>query len=147
MNKQLQREMVKLGFNKGEVRKDHYDGKNSIFKIGILVKITYNIEQILDTLDKISIVPTRVFVEKNRCHVDWGAQRPVVVTNLVDYLNLVYEFIDYVDTLGLGEWEVSIGMFQDDPHYIGRNKIKNSKPRFNEKNFNTIGGFDVIPIG
>lgn len=142
-----QRELVLNEFRKGEVRKDHYNGKNILTRLAIHIKYYSDrkMNEIVSLLKDIDIRPEFIIIEQQerRIEVGWFSQNNNVLLDENDYLRLIDEFIDYIINLNLDNWNIQIGMFYDDPIELTINEYEDleivKNPEFNKENFGLEG--------
>lgn len=151
MNKYIQRERAREEFKRGGVREDHYNGENSITRLAIDIEINSEDQKnaYINFFKHLEIKPEfLVFDESEKCmHIWWYSQQYNIVTSEKQYLKLVDNFIEYVDTLGLKDWEIDTGSFGDDPIYLCWNDMENKKviinSIFNRESFGLHGEMQI----
>lgn len=142
-----QRELVLNEFRKERVRKDHYNGKNILTRLAINIKYNSDrkMNEIVSLLKDIDIRPEFIIVkqQERKIAVWWFSQQNNVILNEKNYLRLIDEFIDYLINLNLDNWDIEIGMFDDDPIELNINEYENleivKNPKFNKENFGLKG--------
>lgn len=151
MNKYTEKERVREEFKKGNVRKDHYNGKNSITRLAIDIKIDSEKQKTayINFFKHLEIRPEfLIFDEAKKCmQIWWFSQQNNVVTSKKQYLKLLDNFIEYVETLGLENWKIDTGSLGDDPIYLFLEKAKSEKiiinPVFDRESFGLRGEMQI----
>lgn len=146
-----QRELVLNEFIKGEVRKDHYDGKNILSRLAINIEYYSNREmnEILSLLKDADIRPEFIIIvqQERKIEVWWYSQNNNVIFDEKNYLRLIDEFMNYIIKLNLDNWHIEIGMFSDDPIELEKHEYENleivKNPEFNKENFGLDGESQV----
>lgn len=146
-----QRELVLNEFIKGEVRKDHYDGKNILSRLAINIKYYSDREmnEILSLLKDADIRPEFIIIvqQERKIEVWWYSQNYNVIFDEKNYLRLIDEFMNYIIKLNLDNWDIQIGMFSDDPIELEEYEYENleivKNPEFNKENFGLDGESQV----
>lgn len=146
-----QRELVLNEFIKGEVRKDHYDGKNILSRVAINIKYYSDREmnEILSLLKDADIRPEFIIIvqQERKIEVWWYSQNYNVIFDEKNYLRLIDEFMNYIIKLNLDNWHIEIGMFSDDPIELEEYEYENleivKNPEFNKENFGLDGESQV----
>lgn len=146
-----QRELVLNEFIKGEVRKDHYDGKNILSRLAINIKYYSDREmnEILSLLKDADIRPEFIIIvqQERKIEVWWYSQNYNVIFDEKNYLRLIDEFMNYIIKLNLDNWHIEIGMFSDDPIELEEYEYENleivKNPEFNKENFGLDGESQV----
>lgn len=142
-----QKEMVLNEFRKERVRKDHYNGKNILTRLAINIKYNSDrkMNEIVSLLKEIDIRPGFIIIrqQERKIAVWWFSQQNNVILDEKNYLRLIDEFIDYLINLNLDDWDIEIGMFDDDPIELNINEYENleivKNPKFNKENFGLKG--------
>lgn len=148
-----QRKIILL-FLKNWVREDHYDGKNELYRLtASLYSITgkwinkgniltkENIEDIKLLLSSLSIPPHRIFITYDNVVVDWIPNGALVLNSKDEYLQLVLDFIAYLDKLDFVKFDTELDSFGDDPqepYEDTENLRKVCYPKFTVENFGAI---------
>ena len=142
-----QKELVLNEFRKERVREDHYNGNNVLCRLAISVKYDSDKErdEIVSLLKSIDIIPEFIIIyqKEREISVWWFSQMNNVIFDEKNYLRLIDEFIDYVIKLNLNNWDIEIGMLDDDPIGYDINKCENIEiavnPKFTQNNFGLNG--------
>lgn len=146
-----QRELVLNEFIKGEVRKDHYDGKNILSRLAINIEYYSDREmnEIISLLKDADIRPEFIIIvqQERKIEVWWYSQNYNVIFDEKNYLRLIDEFMNYIIKLNLDNWHIEIGMFSDDPIELEEHEYENleivKNPEFNKENFGLDGESQV----
>ena len=142
-----QRELVLNEFRKERVRKDHYNGKNILTRLAINIKYNSDrkMNEIVSLLKEIDIRPEFIIINQQEREISvwWFSQQNNVIFNEKNYLRLIDEFIDYVISLRLDNWNIEIGMLDDDPIEVDLQENENLdvviNPKFTKRNFGLNG--------
>lgn len=142
-----QRELVLNEFRKERVRKDHYNGKNILTRLAINIKYNSDrkMNEIVSLLKEIDIRAGFIIIrqQERKIAVWWFSQQNNVILDEKNYLRLIDEFIDYIINLNLDNWDIEMGMFDDDPIELNINEYENleivKNPKFNKENFGLKG--------
>ena len=142
-----QKELVLNEFRKERVREDHYNGNNVLCRLAISVKYDSDKErdEIVSLLKSIDIIPEFIIIyqKEREISVWWFSQMNNVIFDEKNYLRLIDEFIDYIINLNLDNWDIEMGMFDDDPIELNINEYENleivKNPKFNKENFGLKG--------
>ena len=136
-----QKELVLIEFREERVRETHYDGKNVLTRLAINIKYDSDRkrDEIVSLLKEIDIRPEFIIINQQEREISvwWFSQQNNVIFNEKNYLRLIDEFIDYVISLRLDNWNIEIGMLDDDPIEVDLQENENLdvviNPKFNTK--------------
>ena len=107
-------EMIKTG----EVRNDQYNGENVLMRLAIDVKFNSEkqLNEIINLIKKIDITPEIILINKKEKGIDisWFSQKNNIISSEDYYLVLIDKFIDYISKLKFDNWNINLGMFNDD---------------------------------
>lgn len=142
-----QKELVLNEFREERVREAHYDGKNVLTRLAINIKYDSDRERDkrVSLLKEIDIRPEFIIINQQEKEISvwWFSQQNNVIFNEKNYLRLIDEFIDYVISLKLDNWNIEIGMLDDDPIELNIHEDKNLdiivNPKFTKNNFGLNG--------
>lgn len=142
-----QKELVLNEFREERVRESHYDGNNVLCRLAINIKYDSDRErdEIVSLLKGIDIRPEFIIVSQQEREISvwWISQQNNVIFDEKNYLRLIDEFIDYVIKLNLENWDIEIGMLDDDPIGSDIHKYENVEivvnPKFTQNNFGLNG--------
>ena len=142
-----QKELVLNQFREERVRESHFDGNNVLCRLAIGIKYDSDKErdEIVSLLKSIDIIPEFIIIcqKRRKISVWWFSQMNNVIFDEKNYLRLIDEFIDYVIKLNLNNWDIEIGMLDDDPIEYDINKFENIEiivnPKFTQNNFGLNG--------
>ena len=142
-----QKELVLIEFREERVRETHYDGKNVLTRLAINIKYDSDRkrDEIVSLLKEIDIRPEFIIINKQEREISvwWFSQQNNVIFNEKNYLRLIDEFIDYVISLRLDNWNIEIGMLDDDPIEVDLQENENLdvviNPKFTKRNFGLNG--------
>lgn len=142
-----QKELVLIEFREERVRETHYDGKNVLTRLAINIKYDSDRkrDEIVSLLKEIDIRPEFIIINQQEREISvwWFSQQNNVIFNEKNYLRLIDEFIDYVISLRLDNWNIEIGMLDDDPIEVGLQENENLdvviNPKFTKRNFGLNG--------
>lgn len=142
-----QKELVLIEFREERVRETHYDGKNVLTRLAINIKYDSDRkrDEIVSLLKEIDIRPEFIIINQQEREISvwWFSQQNNVIFNEKNYLRLIDEFIDYVISLRLDNWNIEIGMLDDDPIEVDLQENENLdvviNPKFTKRNFGLNG--------
>ena len=142
-----QKELVLIEFREERVRETHYDGKNVLTRMAINIKYDSDRkrDEIVSLLKEIDIRPEFIIINQQEREISvwWFSQQNNVIFNEKNYLRLIDEFIDYVISLRLDNWNIEIGMLDDDPIEVDLQENENLdvviNPKFTKRNFGLNG--------
>ena len=142
-----QKELVLIEFREERVRETHYDGKNVLTRLAINIKYDSDRkrDEIVSLLKEIDIRPEFIIINQQEKEISvwWFSQQNNVIFNEKNYLRLIDEFIDYVISLRLDNWNIEIGMLDDDPIEVDLQENENLdvviNPKFTKRNFGLNG--------
>ena len=142
-----QKELVLIEFREERVRETHYDGKNVLTRLAINIKYDSDRkrDEIVSLLKEIDIRPKFIIINQQEREISvwWFSQQNNVIFNEKNYLRLIDEFIDYVISLRLDNWNIEIGMLDDDPIEVDLQENENLdvviNPKFTKRNFGLNG--------
>lgn len=142
-----QKELVLNEFKEERVRESHYDGNNVLCRLAINIKYDSDRErdEIVSLLKGIDIRPEFIIVSQQEREISvwWISQQNNVIFNEKNYLRLIDEFMDYVISLKLDNWNIEIGMLDDDPIEVNIQENENLdvviNPKFTKINFGLNG--------
>ena len=142
-----QKELVLIEFRVERVRETHYDGKNVLTRLAINIKYDSDRkrDEIVSLLKEIDIRPEFIIINQQEREISvwWFSQQNNVIFNEKNYLRLIDEFIDYVISLRLDNWNIEIGMLDDDPIEVDLQENENLdvviNPKFTKRNFGLNG--------
>ena len=142
-----QKELVLIEFREERVRETHYDGKNVLTRLAINIKYDSDRkrDEIVSLLKEIDIRPEFIIINQQEREISvwWFSQQNNVIFNEKNYLRLIDEFIDYVISLRLDNWNIEIGMLDDDPIEEDLQENENLdvviNPKFTKRNFGLNG--------
>ena len=142
-----QKELVLIEFREERVRETHYDGKNILTRLAINIKYDSDRkrDEIVSLLKEIDIRPEFIIINQQEREISvwWFSQQNNVIFNEKNYLRLIDEFIDYVISLRLDNWNIEIGMLDDDPIEVDLQENENLdvviNPKFTKRNFGLNG--------
>ena len=142
-----QKELVLIEFREERVRETHYDGKNVLTRLAINIKYDSDRkrDEIVSLLKEIDIRPEFIIINQQEREISvwWFLQQNNVIFNEKNYLRLIDEFIDYVISLRLDNWNIEIGMLDDDPIEVDLQENENLdvviNPKFTKRNFGLNG--------
>lgn len=142
-----QKELVLIEFREERVRETHYDGKNVLTRLAINIKYDSDRkrDEIVSLLKEIDIRPEFIIINQQEIEISvwWFSQQNNVIFNEKNYLRLIDEFIDYVISLRLDNWNIEIGMLDDDPIEVDLQENENLdvviNPKFTKRNFGLNG--------
>ena len=142
-----QKELVLIEFREERVRETHYDGKNVLTRLAINIKYDSDRkrDEIVSLLKEIDIRPEFIIINQQEREISvwWFSQQNNVIFNEKNYLRLIDEFIDYVISLRLDNWNIEIGMLDDDPIEVDLQENENLdvviNPKFTRRNFGLNG--------
>lgn len=142
-----QKELVLIEFREERVRETHYDGKNVLTRLAINIKYDSDRkrDEIVYLLKEIDIRPEFIIINQQEREISvwWFSQQNNVIFNEKNYLRLIDEFIDYVISLRLDNWNIEIGMLDDDPIEVDLQENENLdvviNPKFTKRNFGLNG--------
>ena len=142
-----QKELVLIEFREERVRETHYDGKNVLTRLAINIKYDSDRkrDEIVSLLKEIDIRPEFIIINQQEREISvwWFSQQNNVIFNEKNYLRLIDEFIDYVISLRLDNWNIEIGMLDDDPREVDLQENENLdvviNPKFTKRNFGLNG--------
>ena len=142
-----QKELVLIEFREERVRETHYDGKNVLTRLAINIKYDSDRkrDEIVSLLKEIDIRPEFIIINQQEREISvwWFSQQNNVIFNAKNYLRLIDEFIDYVISLRLDNWNIEIGMLDDDPIEVDLQENENLdvviNPKFTKRNFGLNG--------
>lgn len=142
-----QKELVLNEFRKERVREDHYNGKNILTRLAINIKYNSDrkMNEIVSLLKNMDIRPEFIIIrqQERKIAVWWLSQQKNVIFDENNYLRLIDEFIDYLINSNLDNWDIEIGMFDDDQIELNINEYENleivKNPKFNKGNFGLKG--------
>ena len=142
-----QKELVLIEFREERVRETHYDGKNVLTRLAINIKYDSDRkrDEIVSLLKQIDIRPEFIIINQQEREISvwWFSQQNNVIFNEKNYLRLIDEFIDYVISLRLDNWNIEIGMLDDDPIEVDLQENENLdvviNPKFTKRNFGLNG--------
>ena len=141
------KELVLIEFREERVRETHYDGKNVLTRLAINIKYDSDRkrDEIVSLLKEIDIRPEFIIINQQEREISvwWFSQQNNVIFNEKNYLRLIDEFIDYVISLRLDNWNIEIGMLDDDPIEVDLQENENLdvviNPKFTKRNFGLNG--------
>ena len=142
-----QKELILNEFSEERVRESHYDGRNVLTRLAINIKYDADrkMNDIVSLLKEIDIRPEFIIIsqQERKISVWWLSQQNNVIFDEKNYLRLIDEFIDYVIKLNLENWDIEIGMLDDDPIGFDIHKYENVEivvnPKFTQNNFGLNG--------
>ena len=142
-----QKELVLIEIREERVRETHYDGKNVLTRLAINIKYDSDRkrDEIVSLLKEIDIRPEFIIINQQEREISvwWFSQQNNVIFNEKNYLRLIDEFIDYVISLRLDNWNIEIGMLDDDPIEVDLQENENLdvviNPKFTKRNFGLNG--------
>ena len=142
-----QKELVLIEFREERVRETHYDGKNVLTRLAINIKYDSDRkrDEIVSLLKEIDIRPEFIIINQQEREISvwWFSQQNNVIFNEKNYLRLIDEFIDYVISLRLDNWNIEIGMLDDDTIEVDLQENENLdvviNPKFTKRNFGLNG--------
>ena len=123
-------------FDFSEVREDHYNGKDSIYRLNAefdnykgekfkdMSEIQSNtaMNSIINDLNKIQLVPNRIFIYEHMVSVDWYPPYDLILNSLEEYKNLLMNFKRFINSIPFSTGVINTGMFSDDPNVYVDNK-------------------------
>ena len=140
-----------------EVNEDHYNGKNSIFRLAasynkffkpssISKEIDKTVRVLIKILENSSVIPSNIFLDfAGGITIDWYSNFNQVVTSIEQYTVLINEFISFIESLGIEGLAFQSGCLIDDPNEIDIDSPININPKFTSYCFgNGDGAIEVI---
>jgi hypothetical protein len=135
------KEMIKSG--EGNHR---CSGKQALVRLSIKIP-NEDIKEVVKKLEKLSIIPQMILKSENEITIDWWAMNWQIIFGKKNYLQLVEEFLDYVEGIGLNRWTFNSGCLFDDLPFNLNHKDKNLmlivNPKFTVENFNNTGEITI----
>lgn len=135
---QIVKEMIKRGEGK-----HRYNGEQILFRLSIEIP-TENITKLIEKLKALSIVPRAIFKTERGFTIEWWAMNIQMIFDENNYIRLIEEFLEYVESIGFGEWTFDIGCLGDDVPTIFDDSIVIVNPRFTVENFNNTGEIEIV---
>lgn len=144
-----------------DMRKDHYDGEHSLYRLSAIITFNTRIystrtsrEQgyILNYLSQLPVRPHHLFIKNGYTwEVAWYANHNQVVTSKKQYVQLILEFISFLEQhqAPLFIMEIQDGFLLDDPaeRISGLpNEEINFSPTFNDICFGNDDEIEVIRL-
>ena len=102
-----------------------------------------NINEVIDKLKRLSIVPSAIFKTSCGLIVEWWTMRCQVILDYNNYIKLIEEFLEYVDSIGFNEWIFDTGCLSDSLPVENDNLEVIINPRFTVENFNNTGEIEI----
>lgn len=132
------KEMIKSG--EGNHR---YNGEQSLFRLSIEIP-TENITQLIEKLKGLSIVPRAIFKIERGITIEWWAMNTQIIRDKYNYIKLIEEFLEYVESIGFNEWIFDDGCLGDDVPIIFDNSRVIVNPKFTAENFSNKGEIEIF---
>lgn len=131
------------------LRKDHYDGMNALYRFSAVIDIKCRensmpneIIKMLRTLKSLDVVPNEVVVFSNRIEIHWYPKGYQMVLSYKQYLEIVRNFISYINRLDDYDLKFLKRCLTEDPDrtvWGVPNEFINFKPNFNSNCFGSLG--------
>ncbi|MDB2157392.1 hypothetical protein [Clostridium butyricum] len=144
--KKRQMDKITAMIKTGEVRNDQYNGENVLMRLAIHVKFNSEnqLNEIINLLKKIDITPEIILINKKGKGIDisWFSQKNNIISSEDYYLVLIDKFIDYISKLKFDNWNINLGMFNDDTSELNLEDSRKEiiiNPSFNRKTFGFNG--------
>lgn len=130
-----------------EVRSDHYDGINAIYRLPACVKIPEGtcgdglerfIQKLIKDLSEMSVRPNRIYIHDDMIEIDWYPKGYQMVMNRGQYAGLLLVYAEFLNKAPIRDLFIQEGYFGDDPEDSVRsvsNDSVNFFPEFNSKCF------------
>lgn len=142
-----QKELVLNEFKEERVRESHYNGRNVLTRLAINIKYDSDrkMNDIVSLLKEIDIKPEFIIINQQERKISawWLSQQNNVIFDEKNYLSLIDGFMDYLINLNLDNWDIEIGMLDDDPIGFDIHKYENVEivvnPKFTQNNFGLNG--------
>ena len=109
----------------------------------IIEDTNQNINEVIDKLKRLSIVPSAIFKTSCGLIVEWWTMRCQVILDYNNYIKLIKEFLEYVDSIGVNEWIFDTGCLSDSLPVEYDNLEVIINPRFTVENFNNTGEIEI----
>lgn len=139
--KEREMKIAKEVIEKGE-GKHMYTGEQLLFRLSIQIP-NENIKELVDKLKKLSIVPRAIFKTSRGLIIEWWTMRCQIILDSNNFIKLIEEFLDYVDSIGFDEWIFDTGCLGDDlPAKLDNSEVI-INPRFTVENFNNTREIEV----
>lgn len=119
-----------------------YTMEQLLFRLSIKIP-NQNINEVIDKLKRLSIVPSAIFKTSCGLIVEWWTMRCQVILDYNNYIKLIEEFLDYVDSIGFNEWIFDTGCLSDSLPVEYDNLEVIINPRFTVENFNNTGEIEI----
>ena len=130
-------------------RKDHYDGKNALYRLSAVVDIQTtgnclieSVQKLTEKLKSLTVVPSEVVVFQERIEIHWYTKGYQMVLNREQYLELLESYLSFIK--GIDEFEAKFldrCLIEDPDRTVWGvpNEIINFKPKFNPECFGLDG--------
>ncbi|MDR4316647.1 Uncharacterised protein [Niallia circulans] len=130
-----------------DVRSDHYDGINAIYRLPACVKIPEGtcenglerqLQKLIKDLSELSVRPNRIYIHDDMIEIDWYPKGYQMVMNRGQYVGLLLEFAEFLNKVPIQDLLIQDGYFGDDPEDSVRsvsNDMVNFFPEFNSNCF------------
>jgi hypothetical protein len=130
-----------------DVRSDHYDGINAIYRLPASVRIPEGtcgdglerlLKKLIKDLSELGVRPNRIYIHDDRIEIDWYPKGYQMVMNRGQYVGLLLEFAEFLNKSPIQELLIQDGYFGDDPEDSVRsvsNDMVNFFPEFNSSCF------------
>lgn len=119
-----------------------YTMEQLLFRLSIKIP-NQNINEVIDKLKRLSIVPSAIFKTSCGLIVEWWTMRCQVILDYNNYIKLIKEFLEYVDSIGVNEWIFDTGCLSDSLPVEYDNLEVIINPRFTVENFNNTGEIEI----
>lgn len=119
-----------------------YTMEQLLFRLSIKIP-NQNINEVIDKLKRLSIVPSAIFKTSCGLIVEWWTMRYQVILDYNNYIKLIEEFLEYVDSIGFNEWIFDTGCLSDSLPVEYDNLEVIINPRFTVENFNNTGEIEI----
>jgi hypothetical protein len=135
------------------VRDDHYSQGNGIYRLSASLtideskkdKINSIVQELIEILSETSVIPSRITIYDNLAiEIDWAPNGFQKVRSKAQYLDLVLEFVEFLNEVDIYDLVLNIGIFDDDPDKLADSPFRaiNINPSFNSRCF----GHDEIEV-
>lgn len=141
-----------------EVREDHYDGVNAIYRLAATVPIpdgtpTDGIYRLLNRLSSqlstLEVRANRIFIGNHSLDIDFYPKGYQMVMTRGQYAGLQLELAEFLSKSGIKGITIQSGSFMDDPDNSVKtvsNNLINFFPEFNSKCFGAYDGESIEVI-
>jgi len=130
-------------------RKDHYDGKNALYRLSAIVDVQSTANSLIETVQKLTIklntltvVPSEVVVFPDRVEIHWYTKGYQMALNREQYLELLESYLSFIKEIDEFEVKFLDRCLIEDPDrtvWGAPNEIINFKPKFNPDCFGLEG--------